>query len=60
VMWERFSIWLVTAGLIMAGLATIAYVIELAGGRRIDRPAWPPRDWLRDRGLARANKRLRS
>jgi uncharacterized membrane protein len=41
VMWERFSIWLVTAGLIMAGLATIAYVIELAGGRRIDRPAWP-------------------
>jgi uncharacterized membrane protein len=41
VMWERFSIWLVTAGLIMAGLATIAYVIDLAGGRRIDRPAWP-------------------
>jgi uncharacterized membrane protein len=40
VMWERFSIWLVTAGLTMAGLATIAYVIDLAGGRRIDRPAW--------------------
>jgi uncharacterized membrane protein len=41
VMWERFSIWLITAGLIMAGLAIIAYVIDLAGGRRIDRPAWP-------------------
>src|SRR3954465_13617444 len=41
VMWERFSIWLIAAGLIVAGLATIAYVIDLAGGRRIDRPAWP-------------------
>jgi uncharacterized membrane protein len=41
VVWERFSIWLVTAGLIMAGLATIAYVIDLAAARRIDRPAWP-------------------
>ena len=41
VLWERFSIWLITAGLIMAGLAAIAYVIDLAGGRRIDRPAWP-------------------
>jgi uncharacterized membrane protein len=25
----------------MAGLATIAYAIDLAGGRQIDRPAWP-------------------
>ena len=41
VMWERFSIWLITVGLIMAGLATIAYVIDLLGGRQIDRPAWP-------------------
>jgi uncharacterized membrane protein len=41
VLWERFSIWLITAGLIMAGLAAIAYVIDLASGRRIDRPAWP-------------------
>jgi uncharacterized membrane protein len=41
VMWERFSIWLIAAGLMMAGLATIAYVIDLAGRRRIDRPAWP-------------------
>jgi uncharacterized membrane protein len=41
VLWERFSIWLIVAGLILSGLATIAYVIDLAGGRRIDRPAWP-------------------
>ncbi|MEH2565727.1 DUF2231 domain-containing protein [Bradyrhizobium sp. AZCC 2289] len=41
VLWERFSIWLIAAGLVMAGLATIAYAIDLAGRRRIDRPAWP-------------------
>src|SRR6266849_4905309 len=41
VMWERFSIWLIAAGLIMAGFTTIAYVIDVAGRRRIDRPAWP-------------------
>lgn len=41
VVWERFSIWLITAGLIFAGLATVAYVIDLAAARRIDRPAWP-------------------
>lgn len=41
VMWERFSIWLIAAGLIMAGLATVAYVIDFAARRRIDRPAWP-------------------
>jgi len=41
VLWERFSIWLIAAGLIMAGLATVAYVIDLAGGRQIDRPSWP-------------------
>jgi uncharacterized membrane protein len=41
VLWERFSIWLIAAGLIMACLATIAYVIDIAGGRQLDRPAWP-------------------
>jgi uncharacterized membrane protein len=40
VLWERFSIWLIVAGLIMAALATIAYVIDLAAGRQIDSPAW--------------------
>src|SRR5258707_14634688 len=42
VLWERFSIWLITAGLIVAGLAALAYVIDLAAGRRIDKPTWPP------------------
>ena len=41
VMWERFSIWLIVAGLIVAGIAVIAYVIDLAGRRKIERPAWP-------------------
>jgi hypothetical protein len=41
VLWERFSIWLIVAGLILAGLAAIAYVIDLASGRQIDSPAWP-------------------
>jgi uncharacterized membrane protein len=41
VLWERFSIWLIVAGLITAGLATIAYAIDLAGAKQIDRPAWP-------------------
>ena len=41
VLWERFSIWLITAGLIIAGLAVVAYVIDFAARRRIDRPAWP-------------------
>jgi uncharacterized membrane protein len=41
VLWERFSIWLIVAGLVMAGLTVIAYAIDLASSRRIDRPAWP-------------------
>ena len=41
VMWERFSIWLIAAGLVMAGLAAVAYVIDLAGHRRMQRPVWP-------------------
>ena len=41
VLWERFSIWLITAGLIMAGLAAIAYVFDLANNTSIERPAWP-------------------
>jgi uncharacterized membrane protein len=40
VLWERFSIWLISAGLVMAGLATIAFVIDLARRRQIDGPAW--------------------
>src|SRR3978361_1162460 len=41
VLWERFSIWLIVAGLVMAGLAVVAYAVDLAGSRRIDRPVWP-------------------
>jgi uncharacterized membrane protein len=41
VMWERFSIWLITAGLVVAGFAVIAYVIDLLAGREIDRPVLP-------------------
>jgi uncharacterized membrane protein len=41
VLWERFSIWLITAGLIMAGLAVIAYLFDVSSGRQIDKPAWP-------------------
>jgi uncharacterized membrane protein len=41
VMWERFSIWLISAGLVLAGFAAVAYVIDLLAGRQIDRPALP-------------------
>ncbi|MEA2889518.1 MAG: hypothetical protein QOI05_311 [Bradyrhizobium sp.] len=41
VMWERFSIWLIMAGLVMAGLAVFAYIINSLAGRRRSRPTWP-------------------
>jgi uncharacterized membrane protein len=41
VLWERFSIWLITAGLIIAGFAAIAGVIDFAVGKRIRTLAWP-------------------
>jgi uncharacterized membrane protein len=42
VLWERFSIWLLMAGLVTAGLAVFAYVVSsLAGRRRQSRSAWP-------------------
>jgi uncharacterized membrane protein len=40
VMWERFSDWLITAGLMLAGVAIIAFVIDLVG-KRIRNSAWP-------------------
>lgn len=42
VMWERFSIWLIFSGMIMAGVATVAAVIDFARSRRIrtSMPAW--------------------
>jgi uncharacterized membrane protein len=41
VMWERFSVWLITVGLIMAGVAVIAFLIDLVGGKRSRTRAWP-------------------
>jgi uncharacterized membrane protein len=41
VMWETFSDWLITAGLILAGFAIIAFVIDLVGGKQIRALAWP-------------------
>ena len=43
VMWETFSVWLLTAGLVMAGFAVIAGLIDFIGSRGIRslKPAWP-------------------
>jgi uncharacterized membrane protein len=38
VMWENFSMWLITVGLIMSAVTVIAGVIDLASGRH--KPAW--------------------
>jgi uncharacterized membrane protein len=41
VMWETFSDWLLTAGMIIAGLAIIAFVIDVVGGKKIRTLTWP-------------------
>jgi len=41
VMWERFSIWLIVAGLVLAGFAVVAFLIDLASGAQIERPVLP-------------------
>jgi uncharacterized membrane protein len=38
VMWERFSVWLIAAGLVIAALAAIAAAIDLLTGGQ--KPAW--------------------
>src|SRR5258708_15915296 len=40
-MWESFSDWLITAGLITAGFAAIVFVIDLVLGKRSRTLAWP-------------------
>jgi uncharacterized membrane protein len=42
-MWETFSIWLITAGLIMGGIAAVAGAVDLLSNRRIPglSPGWP-------------------
>jgi|HubBroStandDraft_4_1064222.scaffolds.fasta_scaffold11111_2 uncharacterized membrane protein len=41
VLWETFSDWLITAGLVMAGFAVIAFVVDLLRGKRSHTLAWP-------------------
>ncbi len=43
VLWETFSVWLLAAGLVMAGFAALAGLIDFMGSRRIRAlaPAWP-------------------
>ena len=41
VTWETFSVWLITAGLILAGVAIIAFAIDFVGGKQIRTLAWP-------------------
>ena len=38
VMWYRFSVWLIAAGLVMAALVALAALVDLF---RNQRPAWP-------------------
>jgi uncharacterized membrane protein len=43
-MWETFSVWLITAGLIMAGLSVVVALIDVVGGQHRTpalAPAWP-------------------
>jgi uncharacterized membrane protein len=42
-MWETFSVWLITAGIITGVLAGVAGAIDLIGNRRIRNlsPGWP-------------------
>jgi uncharacterized membrane protein len=39
--WVTFSDWLITVGLIMAGIAAVAFVIDLVRGKHIRTLAWP-------------------
>jgi uncharacterized membrane protein len=41
VLWETFSDWLITAGLVMTGFAVITFVIDLIRGKQMNRLAWP-------------------
>jgi uncharacterized membrane protein len=41
VMWETFSDWLLTAGMIMAAFAIIGFAIDLVRGKLIRAVSWP-------------------
>ena len=38
IMWQRFSVWLIAGGLVMAAFVAMAAVIDLISGRQ--RPSW--------------------
>jgi uncharacterized membrane protein len=42
VQWETFSVWLLSAGMVLAGFAVIAGLIDIIGNKHIRtlRPAW--------------------
>jgi uncharacterized membrane protein len=44
-MWERFSVWLIAGGLVMAAFVALAAVVDLVSGRQ-------PPSWLRALGYA--------
>jgi uncharacterized membrane protein len=41
VLWETFSDWLIASGLVMAGFAAVAFVIDHLRGKRNRTLAWP-------------------
>jgi uncharacterized membrane protein len=41
VIWETFSDWLLTTGMVIAGLAIIAFVIDVVRGKQISTLTWP-------------------
>ena len=41
VIWETFSDWLITAGLILAGFAIIAFLIDIVAGKYLRTLTWP-------------------
>ena len=41
VIWETFSDWLITVGLILAGFAIIVFVIDFVRGKHVRTLAWP-------------------
>jgi uncharacterized membrane protein len=41
VKWETFSVWLILAGLVLAAIAIIVFVVELIAGKRARTLVWP-------------------
>ncbi len=41
VKWETFSVWLILAGLVLAAIAIIVFVVEVIAGKRARTLVWP-------------------